>query len=84
MCIILLSMNTAVLNSDALSSKKGESTSVRHKKKAKQEAVFSREAIDRALDESLNDLMQVRVYELDMKNPKQSLQKIMNHSRQAK
>ncbi len=80
----ILSMNTAVLHSDALSSKKEEKASIRHKRKAKHEAVFDREAIDKALDESLNDLGQVRVYELDMKNPKQSLQKIMNHARQAK
>jgi hypothetical protein len=77
-------MNTAVLNSDILSSKKGEKATIRHKKNAKQEAVFSREAIDKALDDSLNDLMEGRVYELDMKNPEESLRKIMEHVRRAK
>ncbi len=77
-------MDTAVLNSDILSSKKGEKAAIRHKKNAKQEAVFSREAIDKALDDSLNDLMEGRVYELDMKNPEESLRKIMEHVRRAK
>jgi hypothetical protein len=77
-------MNTAILHSDALSSKKGEKASIRHKKKAKHEAVFDREAFDKALDESLNDLMEGRVYEVDMKNPKESLRKIMEHAHRAK
>jgi hypothetical protein len=77
-------MNTAVLDSDILSSKKREKASTRHEKKAKQEAVFNREAFDKALDESLNDLMEGRVYEVDMKNPKESLRKIMDHARRAK
>jgi hypothetical protein len=79
-----MNMNSAVLRSDVLSSKKGESTSVRHKKKAKHEAVFNREAIDRALDESINESGEVLVYEVDMKEPEKSIQKIMEHVRRAK
>ena len=80
----ILNMNTAVLDSDLLSSKKREKASTRHKKKAEHEVVFNREAFDKALDESLNDLMEGRVYEVDMKNPKESLRKIMDHARRAK
>ncbi len=77
-------MNTAVLNSDVLSPKKGEKTSIRHNKKTKHEAMFNREAIDRALDESINESGEVLVYEVDMKDPKNSIRKIMEHVRRAK
>ena len=79
-----MNMNTAVLDSDLISSKKREKASTRHKKNAENKAVFDREAIDRALDESINEKGEVLVYEIDMKDPEKSIRKIMNHVRQAK
>jgi hypothetical protein len=76
-------MNSAVLNSKILS-KSREKASHRSKKAAKQveqDAVFSREAFDKALDESLDDILAGRLHEVNMKDPEKSIRKII---RQAK
>ncbi len=79
-------MNTAVLDSEILS-KKREKASRRVKKAAKgrkHETAFDREAIDRALDESVDGNGKVLLYEVDMNNPQQSVRKIIDHARRAK
>jgi len=77
-------MNTVALNSGFPRSKKREKATEMQKKKAKADTAFDREAIDRALDESINEKGEVLVYEVDMKDPENSIRKIMAHTRRTK
>ena len=81
---VFLVMNTVALNSDFPHSKKQENASETLKKETKAGTAFNREAFDKALDESLDDLTEGRVYEVDMKDPEKSLRTIREHNRQAK
>jgi anthranilate/para-aminobenzoate synthase component I len=71
----------ATLDSNSLSAKKKEGATSRTHKKVKATSTFDREAFDKDLDESLEDLKAGRVYKVNMNNPEKSIQKII---RQAK
>ena len=80
---VFLNMSTAVANTGILA-KKHEKATHRTKKAAKagkHEAAFDREAFDKALDESLDDIRAGRLHEVDMKSPEKSIRNII---RQAK
>jgi hypothetical protein len=71
----------AALETNSLSAKKKEGATSRTQKKSKAKSTFAREAFDKDLDESLEDLKAGRVYKVDMNHPEKSIQKII---RQAK
>jgi hypothetical protein len=78
-----LNMNSAVLDSKLLSKKREKAShrSPKVAKQAKHEDVFSREAFDKALDESLDDILAGRLHEVDMKVPEKSIRKIIHQAK---